>query len=62
MGLVDDAEERLKDAADTVVGQVKSKYEEYRGEGEENTPKPFTVVFQDDPNAKTVIISSNCSL
>jgi hypothetical protein len=59
-GLVDDAEERLKDAADTVVGQVKSKYEEYRGDGEENTPKPFTVVFQDDPNAKTSIISSNC--
>ncbi len=51
----------LWDKAEEEYERVKEQYEEYRGEGKENEPKPFTVIYQDDPNAKTVIISSNCN-
>jgi len=49
------------DKAEETYQSVKKEYEEYRGEGKENEPKPFTVVYQDDPNAKTVLISANCA-
>ena len=71
--IFDKSVEKLNEEADRINDQVnkeyaraKSKYEEYRGEivdkdGDgEPDPKPFTVVYQENPNDKTQLISSRC--
>lgn len=52
--------DKIEDKAKELYEDAKKKYAEYRGEGEENKPKPFTVVYQTDPNNKRVLISSAC--
>ncbi len=52
--------DQIEDKAKEAYSDAKKKYAEYRGEGEENRPKPFTVVYQSDPNNKQVLISSAC--
>ncbi len=52
--------DKIGKKAEELYDGAQDKYAEYR-EGEENKPKPFTVVFQNDPNNKQVLISSACS-
>jgi hypothetical protein len=52
----EDVEDTVKEAID----DLKEKYEEYRGEGEQDKPKPFTVVYQANPNDRQVLISASC--
>lgn len=52
--------DKLEDQVKNEVDRIKEKYEEYRGEGKEDEPKPFTVVYQTNPNDKQVLISSSC--
>jgi hypothetical protein len=53
----EDVEDTVKDA----ISDLKEKYEEYRGEGEQDKPKPFTVVYQANPNDRRVLISASCT-
>jgi major membrane immunogen (membrane-anchored lipoprotein) len=41
--------------------RIKHQYEEYRGEKDDRGERPFTVVFQQDENAKTALITSECA-
>lgn len=43
-----------------IYQKAKEKYGEYRGG--EKKPKPFTVIYQDDPSNKQILISSACSV
>jgi hypothetical protein len=58
--------DRIGDQINNEYDRAKSKYEEYRGEildkdGDgEPDPKPFTVVYQENPNDKVQLISSRC--
>ncbi len=54
--LADKAEEKVTEEYERIVHQ----YEEYRGEGQENKPRPFTVVYQENENDKITLISSEC--
>jgi len=59
--------DRIGDQINSEYDRAKSKYEEYRGENVdkdgdgEPDPKPFTVIYQENPNNKTQLISSRCS-
>ena len=66
--LTDKAEEKVTEEYEKVEEKVTEEYErivhqyeEYRGEGKENEPRPFTVIYQEDENDKTTLISSECS-
>lgn len=57
----------VNDKIDSAVGKaqdayenIKAKYEEYRGEDEQNLPRPFEVVFQNDESTRTTVITSEC--
>ena len=52
--------DKIEDKAKELYAEAKKKYAEYRGEGTEDEPKPFTVVYQSDPNAKQVLVSAAC--
>jgi len=58
--------DRIGDQINNEYDRAKSKYEEYRGEDTdkdgdgEPDPKPFTVVYQENPNDKVQLISSRC--
>ncbi len=55
--LADKAEEKVTKEYERIVHQ----YEEYTGKnGEERGERPFAVVYQEDENAKTAMISSSC--
>lgn len=53
--------DKIEDEAKKLYEKVKEKYAEYRGEGEQNEPRPFEVIYQKDPTQKTPIFVSNCS-
>ncbi len=59
---VNNAVDDAKDQIDNAVDRAKAKYGELHGDGGTPEPKPFTVVFQDDPSQKSVLISSLCSV
>jgi len=62
--LTDKAEEEYEKVEEKVTEEyerIVHLYEEYRGEGMENEPRPFTVVYQENENDKTALISSECS-
>jgi len=50
----------LVDKAKTEYERIKHDYEEYVG-ADKRGPKPFTVIYQQDENAKSAVISSVCS-
>lgn len=52
--------DKIQDKAQELYEEAKKKYAEYHGEGNENKPKPFTVVYQADPNNRQVLVSSSC--
>jgi hypothetical protein len=52
--------DKIEEAAKKLYAEAKEKYAEYHGEGQENEPKPFKVVYQNDPNARQVLISASC--
>jgi|GEM_PF-3417422 len=52
--------DKLENQVKNEVNRIKEKYEEYRGEGKEDEPKPFTVVYQANENDKQVLLSSAC--
>ena len=54
--------DKIEKKAKEIYQKAKEKYGEYRGDGEENKPKPFTVIYQDDPSNKQILISSACSV
>jgi len=53
--------DKVEDQAKKLYEEAKKKYAEYHGDGNENEPKPFTVVYQTNPENKQVLISSACS-
>ncbi len=62
--IADKAEEEYEKVEEKVTEEyerIVHQYEEYRGEGMENEPRPFTVVYQENENDKTALISSECS-
>jgi len=42
------------------IDRIKNQYDEYTGDGDKRGEKPFTVIYQQDENAKTALISSSC--
>jgi len=52
--------DKIEDKAKELYAEAKEKYKEYRGEGEEDAPKPFTVIYQQNPNDKQALVSSAC--
>jgi len=50
----------LADKVEAEYERIKHDYEEFIGE-DDRGPKPFTVVYQEDENAKTTIVSSVCN-
>jgi hypothetical protein len=59
--LGDKIEEEAKRIYNKIYDKVKAEYEEYRGEENQDKPRPFEVVYQEDPSQKTPIILSQCS-
>ena len=62
-GQIDNAKDQIDNAKDQInsaIERAKAKYGELHGDGGAPEPKPFTVVFQDDPGQKNVLISSAC--
>lgn len=53
--------DKIEKAAKDLYSKAKEKYGELRGDNEKNKPKPFTVIYQDNPDAKQVLLSSQCS-
>ncbi len=53
--------DKIEDEIKRLYEKAKEKYYEYRGEGEQNQPRPFQVVYQQDPSQKTPIFVSNCA-
>lgn len=51
----------LIDKAKNEYELIKHKYEEFVGDTDTRGPRPFTVVYQQDENAKSGLISSQCS-
>ena len=51
----------LSDKIEREIDRIKNQYEEYTSDGEPRGDKPFTVIYQQDENAKTAIISSACA-
>jgi len=47
--------------AEKEIERVKHKYDEYIGEEDTRGERPFSVVYQENENDKTVLISSSCS-
>ena len=52
--------DKIEEKAKELYEDAKKKYAEYHGEGNEDKPKPFAVIYQDDPNNRQVLISSAC--
>lgn len=52
---------KLSDKIGRELDRIKNQYEEYTGDGDSRGEKPFTVIYQQDENAKTVLISSACN-
>jgi hypothetical protein len=52
--------DKIEEKAKALYEKAKKKYAEYRGEGEQDQPRPFKVVYQSDPSRKTPIFVSNC--
>ena len=57
---VNNAVDDAKDQIDNAVERAKAKYGELHGDGAAPEPKPFTVVYQENENDKTTLISSEC--
>ena len=57
---INDEVDNVKDQIDDAVERAKAKYGELHGDGTAPEPKPFTVVFQDDPSQKSVMVSALC--
>ena len=51
----------LIDKAEEEIERIKHQYEEYVDGGEDRGERPFTIIYQEDENAKTVLISSQCT-
>jgi len=51
----------LLDKVEREIDRIKNQYEEYVGDGDSRGEKPFTVVYQQDENAKTPLISAACT-
>jgi len=51
----------LIDKAENEIERIKNRYEEYIGEKDDRGERPFTVTYQEDENAKTILISSQCT-
>lgn len=49
------------DKVEREIDRIKNQYEEYTSDGKPRGEKPFTVVYQQNEDAKTAIISSSCS-
>lgn len=50
----------LFDKIEREADRIKNQYEEFVGEGDTRGEKPFTVIYQQDENAKTSLISAAC--
>jgi len=50
----------LSDKIEREIDRVKNQYDEYIGDGDTRGEKPFTVIYQQDENAKIALISSAC--
>jgi len=54
--------DKIEREAKRIYEQAKKKYAEYRGEQEQNKPRPFEVVYQKDQSHITPIILSGCDI
>lgn len=52
--------DKIESEVKRIYDTIKEEYEEYRGEEEQDQPRPFEVVYQQDPSQKTPIILSGC--
>ena len=53
--------DKIEKQAKQLYDDAQKKYAEYRGEGEEDLPKPFNVIYQSDPNNRQILVSSACN-
>ena len=53
--------DKIEKEAKRIYNKVKEKYEEYRGEGEQDQPRPFEVIYQGEDGPKSPIILSQCN-
>jgi hypothetical protein len=56
----DEIKNNVNDRIDDVVERAKAKYGELHGDGTTSESKPFTVVFQDNPSQRSMMVSALC--
>jgi hypothetical protein len=56
-----DLGDKIEKEAKRIYNKVKKKYEEYRGEDEQDQPRPFEVIYQSESGPKSPIILSQCN-
>jgi len=50
----------LSDKIDREIDRIKNQYQEYTGDQESRGERPFPIIYQQDENAKNLLITSSC--